>query len=182
MSSPFPEYFTLFGIAPQFAIDPQALMQAYRRVQVQVHPDRHAAAGPAERRAAMQLASHANEAYDVLRSDIRRAAHLCQLQGIAIEGEGAAPLPPVFLQRQMDWHERLDEARAAHDGPAIAALDADVAGERAAAVARIAELIDQHKDCGQAAPYVRVLMFLDKMAADIGRAAAERADVTEAGQ
>ena len=182
MSAPFPEYFALFGLAPQFAIDPQALTRAYRQVQVQVHPDRHAAAGPAERRAAMQLASHANEAYEVLRSDTRRAAHLCALRGVAVEGAGAAPLPAAFLQRQMDWHERLDAARADHDAAAAAALGGEVAAERAAVVARLAQLIDGQDDCAQAAPFVRALMFLDKMSADVGRATAEPADAAAARQ
>ncbi len=181
MSAPFPEYFALFGIAPRFAIDPQALTRAYRQVQIQVHPDRHAAAGPAERRAAMQLASHANEAYETLRDDARRAVHLCRLHGVAVEGAGAAALPAAFLQRQMDWHERLDEVRGGAPG-AVAPLAAEVAAERVQVLGQMAAAMDQHGDFAAAAPYVRALMFLDKMAGEIGRVAAERADAAATGQ
>ena len=176
MTPLFPEYFALFGIPLRFAIDPEHLTRAYREVLSQVHPDRFAGAGPAERRAAMQLASHANEAYEVLRSESARAAYLCRRQGLAVEGAGAVPLPPEFLERQMHWHEQLDAARAAHDGAAIEALAREVEQSRHATVARIAHSIDAAADYAAAAAAARALMFLEKLGGDIARAAAERGD------
>jgi molecular chaperone HscB len=176
VSPQFPEYFALFGIAPRFGIDPEQLSRAYREVLSQVHPDRFAGAGPAERRAAMQMASHANEAFEVLRSDVARAAYLCKRQGLAVDGAGAVPLPAAFLERQMLWHEQLDEARSARDGTALAALQRDVAAQRAASVDEIARRIDQASDYAAAAAAVRALMFLEKLGGDIDRAAADRSD------
>lgn len=181
MSSSFPEYFALFGIAPRFAIDPQQLTVAYREVLSQVHPDRFAGAGAAERRAAMQMASHANEAYEVLRSDSARAAYLCRRHGLTVDGAGAVPLPPAFLERQMDWHERLDAARIAADGAAIGRLAAEVAQERAAILARIARDLDVAADHVSAAAATRALMFLDKLGTDIARVAAEHDDAPASG-
>jgi len=176
VSSPFPEYFALFGIAPRFGIDAAHLTRAYREVLSQVHPDRFAGAGPAERRAAMQMASHANEAYEVLRSDSARAAYLCRSNGQALDGADAAPLPAAFLERQMLWHERLDEARGAGDGAALAGLMADVAAQREAALRDIAQSMDDRGDFAGAAGAVRALLFLEKLGGDIARAATERND------
>jgi molecular chaperone HscB len=176
VSSLFPEYFALFGIAPRFGIDPEHLTRAYREVLSQVHPDRHAGAGPAERRAAMQMASHANEAYEVLRSDSARAAYLCRRHGMVVDGAGAVPLPAAFLERQMHWHEQLDAARSARDGAALDELARAVARERDATLGEIARCLDGSGDYPAAAAAVRSLLFLEKLGSDIDRAAAERND------
>ncbi|MBE0628035.1 MAG: co-chaperone HscB, partial [Burkholderia vietnamiensis] len=49
-------HFDLFHLPAQFALDDAALDDAYRTVQTQVHPDRFAAAGDAQKRIAMQWA------------------------------------------------------------------------------------------------------------------------------
>ena len=47
-------HFELFGLAPAFGLDREALEKAYREIQSRVHPDRFAHAGDAERRASLQ--------------------------------------------------------------------------------------------------------------------------------
>jgi len=178
----FPEYFALFGIPQRFAIDTGQLTRAYREVLSQVHPDRFAGAGPAERRAAMQMSSHANEAYEVLRSDGARAAYLCRQQGQIVDGAGAVPLPLDFLERQMQWHEQLDQARERQDEAAIAELARDVEQNRLATITRIAHSIDGVADYRAAAAEVRALMFLDKLGGDIARATTERNDAVASGK
>jgi molecular chaperone HscB len=42
-------HFDLFGLQPAFAVDEARLERAYREIQSQVHPDRFAHAGDAER-------------------------------------------------------------------------------------------------------------------------------------
>jgi len=81
VTDPRNDHFALFDLPPRFAIDEALLEQAYRRVQAQVHPDRFAAAGAAERRVAMQWATLANEAFRTLRSPLARAAYLCERTG-----------------------------------------------------------------------------------------------------
>jgi len=176
-----PEYFALFGLEPRFAIDQDLLSRAYRDVLAQVHPDRHAAAGPAERRAAMQLASHANEAYQVLKSECSRAAYLCRRQGAVFDGPGAPALPRAFLEQQMQWRETLEEARAARDAPAVAALARTVAAARAQCIARLGALLDERGDIPAAAAEVRALMFLEKITAEMDQFDADRADAMATG-
>ncbi len=168
MSASFPEYFSLFGLDPRFAIDPERLKAAYGDVLALVHPDRHVRAGAGERRAAMQLASHANEAYQVLKSETARAAYLCRRHGVVVEGEGAAPLDPSFLEQQMHWREALDAARGA--GAAVAALAAEVGAQRVQRMRRLASLLDDAHDYAAAAAEVRALLFLDKLIAECERA------------
>jgi molecular chaperone HscB len=182
VSSSIPEYFALFGLEPRFAIDLARLSRAYREVLSQVHPDRHAGAGAGERRAAMQLASHANEAYEVLKSDCARAAYLCRSRGTAIEGADAAPLAPAFLEQQMHWREALEAAREGNDAGAVAALARTVAGQRTELVARLARLLDATGDTAAAAAAVRALMFVEKLLAEIDRYGADRDETMTAGR
>ena len=39
-----PSHFELFGLAPAFALETEALERSYRDIQSRVHPDRYAAA------------------------------------------------------------------------------------------------------------------------------------------
>jgi len=42
-------HFALFNLPTHFALDPRELDEAYRAVQAEVHPDRFAAAGDAQK-------------------------------------------------------------------------------------------------------------------------------------
>jgi molecular chaperone HscB len=165
-----PDHFALFGLAPRFAIDLTALESAYKDVQARVHPDRFAAGTPAERRVAMQWATRANEAYRALRDDGRRAAYLCELNGVTIDAESNTAMPPAFLMQQMEWREALDEVRAA--GKPADALRAEVLASRAQAVQQIAAALDDARDFPRAAALVRQLMFVDRFLAEFGSAQA----------
>jgi len=176
--SSIPEYFALFGLEPRFAIDTVGLTNAYREVLSRVHPDRYAGAGASDRRVAMQLASHANEAYRILKSDSARAAYLCRSNGVALEGPTAAVPAASFLERQMRWHEALDVAHKASDASAVAEVAREVAQQHRELLSRIAQLIDERKDYEGAAEAVRSLMFLEKIQAEIDRVTAHRDQTT----
>ncbi len=162
MSSP-PDHFALFGLAPRFGIDLTALEAAYKDVQARVHPDRFAAGTAAERRVAMQWATRANEAFRSLRDDARRAAYLCELNGVPIEAESNTAMPPAFLMQQMTWRETLDEAGVAD----VAALRSEVEAARRATVGEIADAADARRDFARVAALVRQLMFIDKFLAEV---------------
>jgi len=159
------DHFALFGLAPRFAIDLEALEAAYKRVQAQVHPDRFASATAAERRVAMQWASQTNEAYRALRDEGRRAAYLCQRAGVPIDAESNTAMPAAFLTQQLEWREALDEARTA--GRGHAAVRALVDEAHAATIAQIAEALDVAQDANRAAALVRQLMFIDRFRAEV---------------
>src|SRR5687767_2342346 len=119
-------HFELFHLPQRFAVDPAALDAAYREVQNRVHPDKFTTATDTEKRVAMQWATRANEAYQTLKSPFRRAAYLCELNGIDLQTESNTAMPADFLMQQMEWREALEEARAENDLSALEALDGEM--------------------------------------------------------
>jgi len=106
-------HFALFGLPARYAIDPEQLSRNYRQLQSEVHPDRFAAATPAERMRSMQWATHINEAYQTLKSPVARARYLLHLQGVDTQEDTNTAMPMDFLMQQMEWREAIEEARAA---------------------------------------------------------------------
>ncbi len=158
--------FELFGLPRRFALEPRELEARRRTLQAQVHPDRFAADGAAAQRVAMQWAVRVNEGYQRLKDPLRRAAYLCELQGVPIAAEDNTAMPPEFLMQQMAWREALDEAAGRGEVEAIAAeLDA----HRRAAYGDLAVALDGRGDFQAAAQQVRALMFVDRFAEDVGQ-------------
>ena len=60
----------------------------------------------------MQWATRANEAYQTLKKPLKRAAYLCELNGVDLQTESNTAMPPDFLMQQMEWREALDDAQA----------------------------------------------------------------------
>src|ERR1044072_9309025 len=106
-------HFELFGLPIAFGLDQEALEKAYRDIQSQVHPDRFAHAGDAERRASLQWTTRVNEAYRTLKSPVQRGKHLLVLQGVDVAFETNTAMPTEFLMQQMELREKLEEAKDA---------------------------------------------------------------------
>lgn len=166
-------HYELFGLPEGFAVDASALDAAYRSVQGAVHPDRHSAGSATDRRIAMQLAAQANEAYRTLRDPLQRAAYLCALHGVDPQLHSNTAMPAAFLAQQMQWRERLDDAREAGDCGAVQTLRGELERARATLLAGIAEAIDGARDFAAAAALVRQLTFVERFEADVD-AAGER--------
>jgi molecular chaperone HscB len=162
-------HFELFHLPLRFTIDLDALGAAYREVQNQVHPDKFAHKPDAERRVAMQWATRANEAYQTLKNPLRRAAYLCELNGVDLQTESNTAMPPAFLMQQMEWREKLDDARAARDLGELEQLDGELRVERKRELDRIGALLDAG-DYHAAAKGIRQLMFVERFGEDIARA------------
>lgn len=156
--------FVLFGVPANFQQDLTLLDERWKELQRNAHPDRFAAQGAAAQRLAMQWSVRINEAYRRLRSPLKRAAYLCELNGAPISAETNTAMPAAFLMQQMEWREALDDAEDAAD---IEALQIEVEDARKAAIADCGVLIDQKQDYLAAAAQVRALMFLARFAEDI---------------
>lgn len=163
-------FFFLFGLPERFALDGEALERAYRALQSKVHPDRYAAAPEAERRAAMQWAAHANEAYSVLRNPLRRAIYLCEQRGAPVRAESNTEMPDEFLLQQMQWREALDEAINPLDWERVQALLDEVQAQRAAVQTEFAAAVDEQGDMSLAVGLARQWMFLERMGQEVQRA------------
>src|SRR5687768_18150625 len=160
-------HFDLFGLAPAFSIEGEALERSYREIQSQVHPDRFAHAGDAERRASLQWTTRVNEAFQTLKNPVTRARHLLELQGVDVAFETNTAMPPDFLMQQMELREALENAR---DAAALDALRKNLLREKSLMEKEIGDSLDGRKDYAGAAGLVRKLQFLDKLDAEIDSA------------
>ena len=160
-------HFDLFGLAPAYALETEKLERSYREIQSQVHPDRFAHAGGAERRASLQWTTRVNEAYRTLKDPVQRARHILELHGVDVAFETNTAMPADFLMQQMELRESLE---AAKDTAQLDALRADLRRSSGELQKAIAEAIDVNKDYAAAAELVRKLQFLDKLDAEIDAA------------
>ena len=158
--------FTLFGLAPRFALDRPALDARWRALQGEVHPDRFAAEGGAAQRIAMQWAVRVNEAYQRLKDPLRRAAYLCELRGAPVNAEDNTAMPADFLLQQMAWREALDDA----DGlAAVEALEQDLKRHERERLDALAAALDDADDAAAAVQQVRALMFVARFRQELER-------------
>lgn len=159
-------HFELFHLPQRFSVDMTALEHAYREVQNRVHPDKFTNATSTEKRVAMQWATRANEAYQTLKNPFKRAAYLCELNGIDLQAESNTSMSHDFLMHQMEWREALQDAKAAKDIDALEKLETELRDTRKAKVTHIGEFLDAH-DFEGAAQGVRELMFLEKFGEEV---------------
>src|SRR3954451_7535367 len=134
-------HFELFGLQPAFALDTEALERAYRDIQSQVHPDRFAQAGDAERRASLQWTTRVNEAYRTLKTPVQRASLILSLHGVDVAFETNTAMPAQFLMHQMELRETLEHAVETKDLPALESLQRKLDANKRSLEARIASAI-----------------------------------------
>lgn len=160
-------HFQLFGLAQSYQIDKAQLEQQYRALQTQVHPDKSAHLPDTEQRLAMQRATQVNEAYQTLRSPLRRARYLLSLYGVDTQEDSNTAMPMDFLMAQMEWREAVAEAEQEKDAAALDRLEAQIKKETRELEAQLAVKIDAEQDYAFAAGTVRKLRFMEKLAEEI---------------
>lgn len=125
------DHFEALGLPRRYALARAELEERYREESRRWHPDRQGPVSAAERLAALQRATDLNDAYRVLRNDLRRAEHLLALRGVDLRAEtgpGRVPPAPGFLMDMLELREALAEAREAKDDARVASLASEVAG------------------------------------------------------
>jgi molecular chaperone HscB len=160
-------HFALFDLPQQFELDRAELERRYQEIQGQVHPDRFAGKGDAERRIAMQWATQTNEARQVLSNPLSRARYLLELTGHDARIETNTAMPAEFLIQQMEWRETVAEARAAGDESRLAELEQELRITMKQQYVDLAQALDERHDFGRASEIVRQLMFQEKLINDI---------------
>lgn len=120
-------HFQLLDLAPRYELDLDALELQYHKLSRRMHPDRFAASDERGRRLSLDWSTRLNDAYATLRDPVRRAEYLLSLQGVQALGETHSVVDPAFLGEQMEFRERLEEARSERDPlAALAALRRDI--------------------------------------------------------
>ncbi len=166
-------HFELFNLPVSFRQDVDALDTAYRKLQNEVHPDRFAAAGEAEKRLSMQWATRANEAYQTLKKPLTRAAYMLQLNGMQAISERHTAFPAAFLMQQMEWREAIAEARLNRSHAALDRLSRELRAEQKSLEQTLETLLDERHDYEAAGETVRKLKFMHKLMEEIGDAQEE---------
>lgn len=109
------DHFARLGLPRAYAIDRDALEDAYLSLAQKWHPDRFAGADSGQRRAAMETSAAVNEGYRVLRDPVRRAEYLCKLHGVDVDSSdergGAPKMDQAFLIEMIERREQVADAR-----------------------------------------------------------------------
>jgi molecular chaperone HscB len=156
--------FEIFGIAPSFALDRDALDQRWKDLQREAHPDRFATSDASAQRLAMQWSVRINEAYQRLKDPLKRAAYLCELNGVPIQAENNTAMPAAFLMQQMQWREDLEDARSSE---ALERMADEVSAARRTMLTQLQHTADGERNFAALAQQVRALMFVERFASDV---------------
>ena len=156
--------FELFGLPQQFAQDRVAIDARWKELQREAHPDKFAAQGAAAQRVAMQWSVRINEAYQRLKDPLKRAAYLCELQGVPVNAENNTAMPAEFLMQQMEWREALDDVASSED---LDDISDQITRSRREMLQKCEQLLDVAHDYPGAVAQVRALMFVERFARDI---------------
>ena len=156
--------FELFGLEQRFKQDRAVLDARWKDLQRQAHPDKFSAQGAAAQRIAMQWSVRINEAYQRLKTPLKRAAYLCELHGAPVNAENNTAMPGEFLMQQMEWREELDDASSAED---LEKISLKCTQAERNVLQNIEQLLDLSQDFPAAVAQVRALMFIERFAADV---------------
>lgn len=101
-------YFEIFELPVQYALDAEALKRTYIKKSRQYHPDYFIHASEEEQAMALQKSSELNQALKVLLDPDTRLKYILQIAGV-LEEEEKYSLDRVFLMEVMDINEQLME-------------------------------------------------------------------------
>ncbi len=105
LTVPMQNYFELLGLEKRFAIDYGELDKKYFKLQREFHPDKLINKLESERNNSIKQSTIANEAYQTLKSNIKRAKHLLELEGVEVLKEAS----PALLMEMMELKEKISD-------------------------------------------------------------------------
>ncbi|HBO24971.1 MULTISPECIES: co-chaperone HscB [unclassified Providencia] len=157
------DYFTLFGLSPNYTLDNEQLTRRFQDLQRQYHPDRFATCSEQEKMQSLQQAATINAAYQTLRHPLKRAEYMLLLQGIDINNEQHTMHDTAFLMEQLALREELDDIE--NSSKVLELLTIFIKNVKQMQQTRSALMVTQLNamDWEQAADTVRKLRFLDKL-------------------
>lgn len=139
------DHFAVMEIERRYHVAGDAIERRFRELSRKLHPDKFARTDATERRHAMQWTTALNDAYRVIRDDVKRGEYILAREGfdVGAERSGKAAeigLSPEFLMEMLERREALGEAREAGDRTREATMFAEVRGAREVAM----RFVDEH--------------------------------------
>ena len=133
-------YFKIFGVEPRFALHDAELERQLKSLQKKLHPDKFTTKSTEERDRSQFNSSIVNQAYQVLRSPVDRAAYLLQYHSIDILNEGTTYEDAELMAEVFELRERVDDLLVANEAGAADGMRQEIA-------AAIQEQCGQLSDC-----------------------------------
>ncbi|HZS41979.1 MAG TPA: Fe-S protein assembly co-chaperone HscB [Polyangia bacterium] len=126
-------FFDVLGVPRAYHQPAGELERRFHALSRELHPDRFAKAAPRARVEALQKTTELNDAYRVLKDDVKRAEYLIKLEGFDVADEKSASVKPdpALLAEMMELNEQLSDgnqqalARLTDDRRALALRSVD---------------------------------------------------------
>lgn len=167
-------HFQLFGLTEQFQLDLNVLGEKYRELQSENHPDRFASADEKEKLQAVQFTSLINQAYETLKSPMKRAGYLLSLKGFDPDRVDQSDLGMDLLMEQMQLRESLDELPQDESAlPELEELKKEVVEKMQARQQKFGELM-QGSNIDEARKLFHEMQFLHKLIKEIDQGEEQR--------
>ncbi len=164
-------FFTLLQLPEAFVIDLETLHQNYQSIQKDIHPDRFATFDDEAKLESIKKTAQVNDAYQTLKSPIRRAEYLLQLKGINIHDEKYTAVPQDFLMQQMEWREELETHKL--NKLALEKLAQDIQKNKNDMMNQLPSFFDDKNHLNDAIRVTRELNFIEKIEQHINDALIE---------
>jgi molecular chaperone HscB len=164
-------FFTLLQLPEAFVIDLETLHQNYQSIQKDIHPDRFATFDNEAKLESIRKTAQVNDAYQTLKSPIRRAEYLLQLKGINIHDEKYTAVPQDFLMQQMEWREELETYKL--NKVALEKLAQDIQKNKNDMMNQLPSFFDDKNHLNDAIRVTRELNFIEKIEQHINDALIE---------
>ena len=164
-------FFTLLNLPEAFVVDLKKLDQHYQAIQKEIHPDRFASHSDETKMESVKKTAQANDAYQTLKSSIRRAEYLLHLYGFDINDEKYTAVPQDFLLQQMEWREELETHNKNKE--ALEKLASVVAIKKKQKIDLLPTYFDKKNNLPEAIKITRELNFIEKIEQHISDALIE---------
>jgi len=157
-------YFELFNLPEKFQIDLEMLQENYRAIQKEIHPDRFATSSENEKVQSMIKSTQANDAFQTLKSPIKRAKYILSLH----KSVEKITLPPDFLMQQMEWEEHFETIEK--NSSELTEFKSTINKEYKEYSLLISTQIDDDQNWSDAAISIDKLYFIEKLLQKINKA------------
>ncbi len=151
-------HFEIFALPVSFAINLDELEAKYLDFQKAFHPDNSSTAD-------IEKSITVNEAYNILKNNLRRASYILQLNGIDLENDSAAPkVDSATLMEVLELREKIFESSAAE----VESVKKDLSAKVKSLLSESAEKLES-KDFKTAAQILIKAKYFDKTLQDLKR-------------